>query len=133
MAVGLSILMPVFNERTTVEAAIDDALSAELPLDRELVVVDDGSTDGTRELLRDGTWPDEVQIVFHDRNRGKGAAVRTALAHATGDFSAVLDADLEYRRLRPRRRCSSRSSRTSERRLREPRTGRPTPRTGSGT
>jgi dolichol-phosphate hexosyltransferase len=96
VAVGLSILMPVYNERTTVEAAIDDALSAELPLDREVVVVDDGSTDGTRELLRDGTWPDEVRIVYHDRNRGKGAAVRTALAHAGGDFSAVLDADLEY-------------------------------------
>jgi dolichol-phosphate hexosyltransferase len=94
---GLSILMPVYNERATVEAAIDDALSAELPLERELLVVDDGSTDGTRELLRDGTWPDTVKVLFHERNRGKGAAVRTALAHATGDFAAVLDADLEYR------------------------------------
>lgn len=96
MAVGLSILMPVYNERATVEAAIDDALSAGLPLDRELIVVDDGSTDGTRELLRAGAWPDELKIVYHERNLGKGAAVRTALAHATGDFSAVLDADLEY-------------------------------------
>ena len=96
MAAGLSILMPVYNERTTVEAAIDDALSAELPVNRELVVVDDGSTDGTREILRGGSWPDEVKVVFHDRNRGKGAAVRTALQHATGDYAAVLDADLEY-------------------------------------
>jgi glycosyltransferase involved in cell wall biosynthesis len=93
---GLSILMPVYNERRTVEAAIDDALSADLPIDRELVVVDDGSTDGTRELLRNGAWPDQVKVVHHDRNRGKGAAVRTALAQATGDFAAILDADLEY-------------------------------------
>jgi len=97
VAAGLSILMPVFNERKTVEAAIDDALSAELPVERELVVVDDGSTDGTRELLRGGTWPETVQLHYHDRNRGKGVAVRTALRHATGEFAAVLDADLEYR------------------------------------
>jgi glycosyltransferase involved in cell wall biosynthesis len=93
---GLSILMPVFNERATIEAAIADALGAELPVERELVVVDDGSTDGTRELLDKSTWPDGVKIVYHDRNRGKGAAVRTALEHATGDFAAILDADLEY-------------------------------------
>jgi glycosyltransferase involved in cell wall biosynthesis len=93
---GLSILMPVYNERATVEAAIADALGAELPVSRELVLVDDGSTDGTRELLRDSSWPDEVSVHFHDHNRGKGAAVRTALGHATGDFSAILDADLEY-------------------------------------
>ena len=93
----LSIIMPVFNERSTVESAIADALGAELPVeDRELVIVDDGSTDGTRELLRVGTWPDTVRIVFHDRNAGKGAAIRTALQHATGEFAAILDADLEY-------------------------------------
>jgi dolichol-phosphate hexosyltransferase len=97
VAAQLSILMPVFNERKTVEAAIDDALSAELPVERQLVVVDDGSTDGTRELLRNETWPEQMEVVYHDRNRGKGAAVRTALRHATGDFAAVLDADLEYR------------------------------------
>ena len=94
----LSILMPVFDERATVEAAIEDALSAELPVSgRELIVVDDGSADGTRELLREHEWPDNVTILFHDRNRGKGAAVRTALEHARGEFAAVLDADLEYR------------------------------------
>jgi glycosyltransferase involved in cell wall biosynthesis len=90
--------MPVFNERATVEAAIDDALTAELPVPtRELVVVDDGSTDGTRELLRSTDWPEGVKVVFHERNQGKGAAVRTALEHATADFAAILDADLEYR------------------------------------
>ena len=94
----LSILMPVFNERSTVQAAIDDALTAELPVEsRELIVVDDGSTDGTRELLRATAWPDEVTLVLHERNFGKGAALRTALQHASEDFSAVLDADLEYR------------------------------------
>jgi len=93
----ISILMPVFNERATLEAAIDDALSAELPVaSRELIVVDDGSTDGTRELLRQGSWPETVRVIEHDRNRGKGAAVRTALSHATGEFAAILDADLEY-------------------------------------
>ncbi|MFO7573247.1 MAG: glycosyltransferase family 2 protein [Gaiellaceae bacterium] len=94
----LTILMPVYNELATVEAAIDDALTAELPVTRrELVVVDDGSTDGTRELLESRPWPDEVRLVFHDRNRGKGAALRTALQHATCELAAVLDADLEYR------------------------------------
>ncbi len=97
MAGGLSILMPVFNERSTVEAAIDDALTAELPVPtRQLVIVDDGSTDGTRELLKARDWPENVQVVFHDRNRGKGAAIRTALDHASEEFAAVLDADLEY-------------------------------------
>jgi glycosyltransferase involved in cell wall biosynthesis len=90
--------MPVYDERATVEAAIEDALGAELPLaPRELVVVDDGSTDGTRELLGSRAWPDNVKVVLHERNLGKGAALRTALQHATGEFAAILDADLEYR------------------------------------
>lgn len=98
MSQSLSILMPVFNERATVEAAIDDALTAELPVEsRQLVIVDDGSTDGTCELLAGRDWPDQVTLVQHDRNQGKGAAVRTALDHATGTWSAILDADLEYR------------------------------------
>ena len=90
--------MPVFNELGTVEEAVADALAAELPVEsREIVVVDDGSTDGTREFLGSRTWPDNVKVVFHERNLGKGAAVRTALQHATGEFAAILDADLEYR------------------------------------
>jgi dolichol-phosphate hexosyltransferase len=98
MAGGISILMPVFDERSTVEAAIDDALTAELPVTtRQLVVVDDGSTDGTTELLGSREWPDYVKVVHHERNLGKGAAVRTALQHATEEFAAILDADLEYR------------------------------------
>ena len=94
----LSILMPCFNERATAEAAVADALGAALPVgSREVVVVDDGSTDGTDALLRERDWPDTVKVVFHDRNQGKGAAVRTALAHASGEYAAILDADLEYR------------------------------------
>jgi len=94
----LSILMPVFDERRTVERAIDDALSAELPVKRrEIIVVDDGSRDGTRELLEQRARAPEVKLLFHDRNLGKGAALRTALREAGGDFATVLDADLEYR------------------------------------
>ena len=93
----LSILMPVYNERATVEEAIERALEAELPVEsRQVVVVDDGSTDGTRELLRGREWPAEVDVHFRDRNGGKGAAVRTAIEHATGRWAAILDADLEY-------------------------------------
>jgi glycosyltransferase involved in cell wall biosynthesis len=98
VAETLTILMPVYDERATVEAAIADALGADLPVGRrEVIVVDDGSRDGTRELLTGTAWPPEVTVVLHDRNRGKGAALRTALTRASGDYAAVLDADLEYR------------------------------------
>jgi glycosyltransferase involved in cell wall biosynthesis len=97
VSIPLTILMPVFNERATVEAAIADALGAELPVTgRQLVIVDDGSTDGTRELLASREWGENVELVMHPRNLGKGAAVRTALQHAEGTFAAILDADLEY-------------------------------------
>jgi glycosyltransferase involved in cell wall biosynthesis len=92
----LSILMPVYNESGTVLSAIEAVLEAELPLDKELIVVNDGSTDGTRELLESADLPPQVTLVNHDRNRGKGAAVRTALSCASGEFSAIFDADLEY-------------------------------------
>jgi glycosyltransferase involved in cell wall biosynthesis len=94
---SLTILMPVFNERSTIAAAIDDALTAELPVSaRQLVIVDDGSTDGTREWLGEASLPHNVELVYHDRNRGKGAAIRTGLQHAEGTYAAILDADLEY-------------------------------------
>src|SRR4051812_16493621 len=90
--------MPVYNERATVLSAIEDALTAELPVsERELIVVDDGSTDGTRELLASAELPANVRVHLHDKNCGKGAAIRTGLMHASGDFTCVLDADLEYR------------------------------------
>jgi dolichol-phosphate hexosyltransferase len=92
----LSILMPVYNERERVERAIAEVLATELPSDFELIVVDDGSTDGTREILRAGPWDDRVRRFEHPRNQGKGAAVQTALREARGEIAAIFDADLEY-------------------------------------
>ena len=133
MARTLSILMPVYNELSTVEAAIDDALTAELPVEsRQLVIVDDGSTDGTRELLQGREWPESVTVVFHEKNRGKGAALQTGLQRATGELSAILDADLEYRAadLAPSSsRCSTAAPTSCSERAR----GRATRRSASGT
>jgi glycosyltransferase involved in cell wall biosynthesis len=93
----LSILMPVFNEHATVNAAIDQVLSVRYPVDEvELIVVDDGSTDGTLELLRKRADDGHLKLVTHERNAGKGAAVQTAIEHASGTFAAIMDADLEY-------------------------------------
>jgi glycosyltransferase involved in cell wall biosynthesis len=92
----LSILMPVYNERERVERAIAGVLQTTLPTDFELIVVDDGSTDGTREILRARSWDERVRLIEHPSNRGKGAAVQTALAQARGEFAAIFDADLEY-------------------------------------
>jgi len=88
--------MPVFNERLRLERAVDAVLAAHVSDDLELLIVDDGSTDGTREILREGSWPAEVRVIYHDRNRGKGAAIRTALAEARGLYTTIMDADLEY-------------------------------------
>jgi glycosyltransferase involved in cell wall biosynthesis len=92
----LSILMPVYNERERIERAIVEVLQTELPSEFELIVVDDGSTDGTREILRNSTWDGRVRLLEHELNQGKGAAVQTGLAHAQGEFAAIFDADLEY-------------------------------------
>ena len=92
----LSILMPVYNERERVERAINEVLTTELPDEFELIVVDDGSTDGTREILRGNDWDSRVRLFEHDHNQGKGAAVRTGLQQARGEYSAIFDADLEY-------------------------------------
>ena len=92
----LSILMPVFNELNTVESAITQTLAANIPVDFELVVVDDGSTDGTSRILNETAWPDSVRVFTHPQTTGKGAAIRTALEQARGTYSAILDADLEY-------------------------------------
>jgi dolichol-phosphate hexosyltransferase len=92
----LSILMPVFNERATVAQAIAEVEAARGEDAWELVIVDDGSTDGTAELLREREERDGVRLIFHERNRGKGAALRTALDAAAGRYVTVMDADLEY-------------------------------------
>jgi dolichol-phosphate hexosyltransferase len=88
--------MPVYNEAPTVERAIAGVLETDGLPERELIVVDDGSTDGTAELLRSRRWPAHARVLFHDRNLGKGAAVRTAVAEARGEVSTIFDADLEY-------------------------------------
>ncbi len=92
----LSILMPVYNERERVERAISEVLATELPTDFELIIVNDGSTDGTSEILRGGSWDGRVRLFEHDVNQGKGAAIQTALREARGEFAAIFDADLEY-------------------------------------
>jgi glycosyltransferase involved in cell wall biosynthesis len=92
----LSILMPVYNEEERVERAITEVLETQLPTDFELIIVNDGSTDGTREILHSRTWGPNVQVFEHAINQGKGAAVQTALTKANGEFSAIFDADLEY-------------------------------------
>jgi dolichol-phosphate hexosyltransferase len=92
----VTIVMPVFNERVRLERAVAALLAANVSDDLELLIVDDGSTDGTREILRDSDWPAEVRVIYHDKNRGKGAAIRTALAEARGTYTTIMDADLEY-------------------------------------
>src|SRR3954451_2679139 len=93
----LSILMPVYNEAATVERAVAAVLAAELPVTSEVVLVDDGSTDGTRQILESVDWPaHRVRVHWHAENKGKGAAVQTALADARGEFATIFDADLEY-------------------------------------
>jgi glycosyltransferase involved in cell wall biosynthesis len=93
----LSVIVPVFNERNTVVEVLRRMRAIELPdgIEREIIVVDDGSGDGTRDVLRQ-LGDSTVRIVMHDRNRGKGAAVRTGFTHATGDYVLIQDADLEY-------------------------------------
>jgi hypothetical protein len=128
---SLTILMPVYNESATVLAAIEDALTAELPVERrELIVVDDGSTDGTRELLRSTELAPNVNLVEHDRNRGKGAALRTGLQHATGDYTATPTSSTTPPTWR---RCSAPCWPATRRSCSAPGCGRPTPPTASGT
>jgi glycosyltransferase involved in cell wall biosynthesis len=94
--VKLSILMPVYNERATLISAIKEVLNVDFRCEIELVVVDDGSTDGTRDLYPALGYDPRVKLHMHQRNRGKGAAIRTAAALATGDYLIMCDADLEY-------------------------------------
>ena len=106
----LSVIMPIYNEAATVEEIVRRVRVVPLAvpvgygerngqvivLEREVVLVDDGSTDGTRDILRSLEGESDVVAVFHEQNQGKGAAVRTGLDHASGDIFIVQDADLEY-------------------------------------
>jgi glycosyltransferase involved in cell wall biosynthesis len=90
----LSVVVPVYNERATLEEIVRRIRAVEIP--KEIILVDDGSTDGTRELLAAMEGQPDLVIVLHEQNQGKGAALRSGFARATGDVVLIQDADLEY-------------------------------------
>jgi glycosyltransferase involved in cell wall biosynthesis len=93
----LSVIMPVYNERETLREILRQVRAVELPdTEIEILAVDDGSTDGSREVLSDEAQAGDLRVFYHEKNRGKGAAVRTAIEHASGDILIIQDADLEY-------------------------------------
>jgi len=89
----LSVIMPVYNERDTLTEILRRVEA--VPVDKEIIIVDDGSTDGTRQILKD-IKAENIKVIFHERNQGKSAAIKTGLREGTGDVVIIQDADLEY-------------------------------------
>jgi glycosyltransferase involved in cell wall biosynthesis len=92
----LSIIIPCYNELKTIDTIIEKVLQVELPIGREIIIVDDYSQDGTRDHLKSLDGTKNIEVVFHEVNKGKGAALRTGFEHATGNIVLIQDADLEY-------------------------------------
>ena len=92
----LSVIVPAYNEASTLRQSLDRLLKVDLPLELEVIVVDDGSTDGCIATIDDLVDGRRVKVVLHERNLGKGAALLTGFEHATGEFATIHDADLEY-------------------------------------
>jgi dolichol-phosphate hexosyltransferase len=92
----LTIVVPVYNEEPTLRRALKRLLDTELPMPTEILVVDDGSVDGSLETVADLEEQGVIRVIRHEQNQGKGAAVRTGIGEAKGDFLTILDADLEY-------------------------------------
>jgi glycosyltransferase involved in cell wall biosynthesis len=90
----LSVIVPVYNEATTIREIV--ARIRAVPVEKEIVIVDDFSTDGTRDVLRELEKTDGVRVFYHERNRGKGAAIRTGIPEIRGEIAVIQDADLEY-------------------------------------
>ncbi len=90
----ISVIIPCYNERQTIEEIIKRVRAVKIAT--EILVIDDGSTDGTRDILRAMPETDALRVIYHDHNQGKGAAVRTGFRQATGDVFIIQDADLEY-------------------------------------
>lgn len=91
----LSIIMPAYNEKTTVSEIIEKI--KKVKIEKEIIIIDDGSTDGTREILKKKEKENHsLKIIYHPQNMGKGAAIRTGLKYVTGDLVIIQDADLEY-------------------------------------